>query len=177
MLLLQKVPDIDTIEDYRNAKETYKEKDLKKPSKYSMKILIIGIGSIGQRHLVNMMMLDKKFICINIKPIKQRIVKNNNKTIIKNIYDYYGERLIYLKNKKDIQEFGPDAVLICNFSNKHITAALPYLKDNIHVFVEKPLATSQSDLLKLKKLSVKLGLSMVGFQERFNPCIKFVKKH
>ena len=145
-----------------------------------MKILIIGMGSIGQRHLVNMMMLDKNNLFASISnPIKQRIVKNNNKTIIKkNIYDYYGERLIYLKNKKDIQEFGPDAVLICNFSNKHITAALPYLKDNIHVFIEKPLATSQSDLLKIKKIVGKTrSRSMVGFQERFNPCIKFVKKN
>ena len=54
---------------------------------------------------------------------------------------------------------------------------MPYLKDNIHVFIEKPLATSQSDLLKIKKIVGKTrSISMVGFQERFNPCIKFVKK-
>ena len=74
-----------------------------------------------------------------------------------------------------------DLVMICTRHGNHASLALKALKAGKHVFVEKPLATNLDDLSLLEDYfetnPEKLPLLMVGFNRRFSPYIREIKKH
>ena len=61
----------------------------------------------------------------------------------------------------------------------HVSTAEWCIKRNIPIFVEKPVATNMNDLKKIQKLlkSKNKFINVVGYQLRFNPIIKFIKKY
>lgn len=67
--------------------------------------------------------------------------------------------------KKDI-----DGVIIATPASSHFKIAKEFLDKGFNVLVEKPLATSLSEALDLKKIQEKAGLvAMVGHIYRYNP--------
>ncbi len=140
-----------------------------------MNVLILGLGSIGQRHLRNLRTIDKniKFFTLRRKYITPFL---NNKNQVKkgNIENAYN-----IKNFKKFSEIkNIDAALICTPSKFHVSEAIKLLKKNIHLFIEKPLGSSLKDIAKLKKiiLSKPKIKTMMGFQLKFNPLILKLKK-
>jgi len=130
-----------------------------------MKLLVIGCGSIGERHIRNLRSLsvDNILAC-----------------------DTNSDRLHLMKEKydaeiyKDVDEAlkkKPDAVLICTPPNLHIPMALKSIEHNAHIFVEKPISHNLEkvdDFLteaKRKKLIV-----LVGYNLRFHQGIILMKK-
>ena len=139
-----------------------------------MNVLILGLGSIGQRHLRNLRAIDKniKFFTLRRKYVTPFL---NNKNQVKkgNIENVYN-----IKNFKKFSEIkNIDAALICTPSKFHISEAIKLLKKNIHLFIEKPLGSSLKDIAKLKKiiLSKPKMKTMMGFQLKFNPLILKLK--
>jgi len=136
-----------------------------------MKILFIGLGSIGQRHLRNLRCIAGDSIDViafrskNNGPVldeQQRVVKDTN----------FGQHY-------KIREFGdldqaladkPDIAFITNPSRHHIRVALKAAQAGCHLFIEKPLSTDTDgigelmDLVHRKKLT-----AMVAYQYRFHP--------
>ncbi len=148
-----------------------------------MKILFVGLGSIGQRHLQNIKKLQsKKIIKDNLQLfglIRQadihRVIKEGKCFKVKNIAKYYDIKTINsLKKAKKIK---PDIVFITNPSALHIKTALEFAKIGSNLFIEKPLGDKLDGLNELQKfVSKKRLISMVGYQTRFNPLIKDVKQ-
>ena len=141
-----------------------------------MRFLILGLGSVGQRHLINIKSLYKKSIIGTLSNIKDRklitLSRNKTKNNINSIYD-----IIVLKNKKEIKQFNPKYVIISNESHLHFKTIIPFLKDNYNVFVEKPLITKFNQINYLKSIiKNSKSISAVGYQTRFNPIIKYIKK-
>lgn len=126
-----------------------------------MKILIVGYGSIGQRHAKNLLKLGHELIiCTNRNDIK---ISGKNRQIHNNIIDC-------IKCK-------PKIAIITNETSKHISVALKLARNNIHLFIEKPLSDSKKDLAKLKKIIFEKKLiTMVGCNLRFHECIVKIKK-
>jgi predicted dehydrogenase/Zn-dependent alcohol dehydrogenase len=79
-------------------------------------------------------------------------------------------------NDKDV-----DLVLIATRHDSHAELALKALKAGKHVFVEKPLATNQEDLEKLKAFydadNAGKPVLFVGFNRRFSKYLGEIKKH
>lgn len=130
-----------------------------------MKILVVGCGSIGERHIRNLKMLslDKIIAC-----------------------DKNPERLVLMKEKYDIQETymelqeaieqGIDAVLICTPPSTHIPIALKAIDYKAHVFIEKPMSNNLEGVDELIKRNLKNGLIIcVGYNFRFHQGLKLVK--
>ena len=96
------------------------------------KVLIIGLGSIGQRHLRNLKSLKSNISFLacrrkRITPVLNDKLEPNYKSNLTKIYN--------LKNfnniEKSIRE-KPDAAFICTPSNMHINENIKCLKNNIH---------------------------------------------
>lgn len=130
-----------------------------------MKILIIGAGSIGQRHLRNLMYLGIKDIAVlDINEKKLREVEKKYK-----IKTY--------KNLKTSLREKWNAVFICTFSSSHIKIALEVAEKRSPIFIEKPLSNNLKDvsvlLKKVKKSNIPV---MIGYNLMFHPQIEDIRK-
>jgi len=76
---------------------------------------------------------------------------------------------------RELIEFGSrelDAVSIACPSESHATVALEALSAGLHVLVEKPIATTLPDALRLRGAAIEADRKlMVGHVERFNPAV------
>jgi len=126
-------------------------------------ILIIGFGSIGQRHYRNLANLGFKNIGV-FDP------DNNNFSPDK---DIFREKKLILETAKKYQ-----AAFICSPNNLHVRQALICARAGCHLFIEKPLSHNLKDVRKLEKFCRKEKLiTMVGCNLRFHPCLEFIKKY
>ena len=140
-----------------------------------MNILILGLGSIGQRHLRNLRSIDKKlkFFTLRRRYITP-LLDNKNRPKKGNI-----EKIYKIKNFKNFADVnGIHAAFICTPSKFHVSEALKLLKKDINLFIEKPLGSSLHEIDKLKKIILKKPKikTMMGFQLKFNPLILKLKK-
>jgi predicted dehydrogenase len=143
-----------------------------------MNILFFGLGSIGQRHIRNILKLKKNIkIYAFRKSYTAPLLNYNNQKIkgdtsvrykINNIKDLS----FFVKNKIKI-----DCAFICSPSSFHVKQAIWCIKNNIPIFVEKPVATNFRDLNKINFLIKKKPKlpNVVGYQLRFNPLINYLK--
>ncbi len=128
---------------------------MEKNSSYMIKkILIIGSGSIAKRHLKNLKKIRKNF---NYFLISSRTLINLKK-----------------RNYTKIINFNPDYILICSPSPYHYRH-LKFVEKNFNkkmILIEKPIFT------KFEKLNKKLkNKYFVGYNLRFHPVIRFLKKY
>ncbi len=128
--------------------------------------LIVGCGSIGKRHIRNLLYLGYKNIvaCETSKDVLQEI-KTEFEDSVK-VSDSFDEALAM-----------SDAVLICTPNHLHTKFVLDALKKNKHVFVEKPLAHTLDDLDKVEKLINEKDVTFqVGFNLRHHLLLQKTKK-
>ena len=140
-----------------------------------MKILIIGLGSIGQRHLKNIYKLypKTKFYVYRRKYTTPSLNNKNEPTNVDLIRRY---KIETIPNLHDLNKLQLDAAFICSPSALHMDEAIILLKKNINTFVEKPLGSSLKRLKTLKQvLKTTKAIHMMGFQMRFSPIILYLK--
>lgn len=141
-----------------------------------MKILIFGFGSVGQRHLQNIVKLYKKSIIgTTSNIINRKIINLDRSKSNKKIIDLFNIKI--LKSRKEILNFNPEYVIISNENQLHYKTIIQFMKLNVNIFVEKPLVVKDRELNSLKSnLIYSSSVLNIGYQLRFHPCIKFVKK-
>jgi predicted dehydrogenase len=124
----------------------------------SMRILIIGLGSIGYRHLSHLKEISGLEIA-SLRTNKGEVKKEGQ------IREFYA--------LQDALDFKPDGVLISNPTALHVETALPFLKNGKKVLIEKPIDTStqKAELLKPYESLIKVAYCM-----RFHPLNVFLKK-
>jgi len=134
--------------------------------KHELKILVIGCGSIGERHIRNLQALNLAEITV---------------------CDLNSERLNYIKDTYHVSSItdyekalgGADynAVLVCSPTSEHIAPALAAVRANCHVFIEKPLSHTLDGVDDLINEARDRGLViMTGFNYRFHPGLRQVKR-
>ncbi len=142
-----------------------------------MNILILGLGSIGQRHLrnLNKLKINAKYFAYR-KKFSSPSLSTFNKVLKTNIKKKYS--LNYINNLKDIKRKNIDCAFVCTPSSHHAEQTIFLLKNNINCFIEKPLATNFSQLKKIEKIlkSKKNIITMIGYQLKFNPIINYLEK-
>ncbi|MDR3128041.1 MAG: Gfo/Idh/MocA family oxidoreductase [Bifidobacteriaceae bacterium] len=143
-----------------------------------MKILFIGLGSIGQRHLRNIIQLLPTLPeILAVRRIKKVPFLNEKMEINGTTED--------LINKYNILEFenidlalnnNPDLVYITNPSIFHITNAKLAMKNNCSIFIEKPLSSNWEGVEDLLNTNSKnKNRTLIGYQFRFHPAMKEIK--
>ncbi|MFH1662267.1 MAG: Gfo/Idh/MocA family oxidoreductase [Candidatus Falkowbacteria bacterium] len=127
----------------------------------NIKIIIIGFGSIGQRHYNNLLNLGFSNIFI-YDPDEQLII--NSEFRIKNI------------NHENLKNF--DVAFICSPNNLHIEHALKCAQAGCDLFIEKPLSHNIDKIDKLINICDNKNLiNLVACNMRFHPCLNFIKNY
>ena len=122
------------------------------------KILICGVGSIGERHLNNLLKLGYDDIILYRKRDMQLRTIENSFQVFKTLESALREK--------------PDICFICNPTHLHISTALKCADAGCHLFIEKPLGNSLKDINQLNRiLKKKNKKAMVGYMSRFHPCL------
>ena len=128
-----------------------------------MKILVVGYGSIGKRHVNNLLLIPdiEIIICTHRHDIDNEL-KNKCKII---------ESLDECINEK------PIAAIISNVTSLHIQTALKLASAGLHLFIEKPLSNNLENMEKLLDIVCERKLvTFMGFNLRFHECIKKIKE-
>lgn len=127
-----------------------------------MKVLVVGVGSIGSRHAANLSALGHEVWGVDRDPAAVR----TGKAPLNRFFTRLEEAL----------DARPEAALICTYSNDHIAPALACAGAGCHIFIEKPLSR---DLRGIDELVRSLGerelVNMVGCNMRFHPALKRIK--
>jgi predicted dehydrogenase len=139
-----------------------------------MKILISGLGGIGQRHLRNLRTLLGAGAEISGVDLRRNIPVLTDQLQV--------EAGITLEEKYDLHVYPdlepalawkPDAVFVCNPTSLHIPTALRAAQAGCHLFIEKPLSNNLEQVKELIDLVESRGLTaVVGYQMRFQPCLQ-----
>jgi len=140
-------------------------------------VLIIGLGSIGQRHLRNLFAINKNLNFFAYRRIfKTPSLSNKNSVIKIDIKKKY--KIKYLLSLNNLKKYKIDTAFICSPSSFHIDEAIILLKQNINTFVEKPLGNSIKKIKILKTILKKTtATSMMGYQMKFCPIINKLKEY
>jgi predicted dehydrogenase len=130
----------------------------------SIRVAVLGCGSIGRRHLTNLRALGQPDICAFDPDSTAR--------------DIAGSRfgVPVFAALEDVWRWGPSAVLVASPSVRHVDQALEAARQGCHLFVEKPLGHSLDGVAPLQEVVRELGLiTMVGCNMRFHPGPRTVK--
>ena len=127
-----------------------------------MKVLVVGYGSIGKRHIENLSKLKNIEILVCTK-------RKYDKFLQQKKCETYTRLIDCVKEK-------PDFAIIANETRFHIKTALVLAKSKIHMLIEKPISHSLTgtdeliNIVKKKKLIV-----LVGCNLRFHPSLELIK--
>lgn len=143
-----------------------------------MNILIIGLGSIGQRHLRNIKKIKPNSQIYALRKTHATPLLNDKNIVVKgDIQKKYS--LKYIKSLKELKQkkIFIDCAFICTPSSKHVSDLIWLLKNDINCFIEKPLGSSLKKINELELLAKrkKKIITMMGFQLRFNPIIQYLE--
>ena len=132
-----------------------------------MKILVIGCGSTGKRHIRNLIKLK-----INVKNIHAIDKRKDRIKEVKNlgIEQTYNNLNTALKNNKYY------AGIVCSPTSFHMKQCISLAKNKINLFIEKPLSSNLTGIKTLQNLIKKNNLKvLIAYVFRFEPSITFIK--
>tara|TARA_B110000008_G_scaffold266106_1_gene291935 strand:- start:8437 stop:10230 length:1794 start_codon:yes stop_codon:yes gene_type:complete len=167
--LLEKKPEIIKLNASVGTKFTKRyiaqsEPILKKINKIET-ALIIGAGSIGQRHIKN---LQKR-------GINNIVALRSKKGHFKELPSEFN--ILEVNSWDETLKLKPDIAIIANPSSYHIDSAIRVCESVKGIFIEKPLSNSSSSCKQLiKTLNEKKVVSFVGHNLMFHPIIENIIK-
>lgn len=128
------------------------------------KLLVIGCGSIGRRHIRNLRALEAGEI-IGFDPREDRrreaLADGAHRTVA---------------STDEAWKLQPDVALVTAPTSLHVPLALEAAEHGCHLFIEKPLSHSRDGVDKLIRLTRERGLvTLVGCNMRFHPGLRKVK--
>jgi predicted dehydrogenase len=139
-----------------------------------MKILMIGLGGIGQRHTRNLRALlgnDVEIIAYRVRRQTHVVTPSMGADTLRNVEEEYSIRAF--SSIDEALAEGPQIAFICNPSSLHVALASQCLQAGCDVFIEKPLTDSMQGTKDLLRLAEERGrIVMVGYQLRFHPCLR-----
>lgn len=141
-----------------------------------MKILMVGLGGIGQRHLRNLHAIlgaEAEFLAYRVRRLKQVVTDTLEIQPGDDIEEKFN--ICSFTDLDEALAQKPDAVFICNPSSLHVPIARKAAQQGCHLFLEKPLSHNMDGVDDLIQLVEKGHLiALVGYQFRFHPLVKRV---
>ena len=127
-----------------------------------MKILIIGFGSIGKRHLKNIISKTNSEIIILTQRNDLGYLKKDNIKVFNTLKECLQEK--------------PDIGFITNETVQHVPIAIKLANAGLDIFLEKPLSNSMISVNKLLSIvNRKKLVTLMGCNLRFHDGIKKIK--
>lgn len=142
-----------------------------------LRVLFVGLGSIGQRHLRNLWRLtDGQVEILAVRQTRSAPVLTADMQVDSN-GDLEGTYGIECFDDLDAaMARSPDVVFVTNPSGLHVPTALAAARGGAHLFIEKPLSASTDGVDELLQLiSAKQLQVMLGYQLRHHSGLQFIK--
>jgi predicted dehydrogenase len=134
-----------------------------------LRIGVVGCGRMGGFHIRNYTQLD----CAQLVAVADPSEESRRRAL-------GDSRVAEYDSWREMIEFGAaelDAVSIACPSEFHAEVALEALAAGLHVLVEKPIATTLPDALRMRGAAFEAGRKlMVGHVERFNPAVEKLRE-
>jgi predicted dehydrogenase len=139
-----------------------------------MKILIAGLGGIGQRHLRNLRTLPGAGLEIRAVDMRSNIPVLTDQLQVEAGSTLEGKYDLHIY--PDLEAallWKPEIVFVCNPTSLHIPTALRAAQAGCHLFIEKPLSHNLDQVDELIRQAETLHLAaVIGYQMRFHPCLQ-----
>lgn len=128
----------------------------------SLKIAFSGTGSIGQRHLRNLLAAVPDAQVIFLRDGARRDTLSDD------------TGAIVVSDMGELLDCGPDALIISTPSAYHSEALFGAIEANLPVYIEKPVVTSAADLARVRELIAARPVlpSLIGCNLRFLPSLR-----
>lgn len=127
-------------------------------------IVIVGLGSIGRRHLRNLDVLGQSDIIL---------CRSGKSTLPAD--ELAGYQTVY--DLDTALAYQPSAVIVANPTALHMPVALKAARSGCHLLIEKPVSHTLDGAAELAKEVKRQALcALVGFQFRFHPALQQVKR-
>lgn len=131
---------------------------------YPYHILVAGCGSIGKRHIGNLLQCG-------VEKVSAFDVTEDRR--------HEAEEKFNIKTVSSVEEAlqqKPDAVFICTPNIFHLENAMAFAHAGCHLFIEKPLSHTMDGIEELTELcEEKQLITLVGCNMRFHPGLQKVK--
>lgn len=123
-------------------------------------VVVIGYGSIGKRHVDNLISLG----VTNITLVRSRLSGNK--------YD-----LNEINDLVEILKINPDFVILSTPTSLHFSSLKFLISNNINILSEKPLVQNEKEWTYLKKLLLNsTSKNRIIYNLRLHPCVQKVKQ-
>ena len=127
-------------------------------------ILIIGAGSIGERHIRNLFSLGYQ----NLYVYRQRNLPYR---------DIGNAQPVIIMDWSEIVKLNAEIAFICTPTNQHLQQTALCIEYGMHVFTEKPLSHTLENFDSLRNVVQHNHCFLqIGFMMRFHPAILKIKK-
>jgi predicted dehydrogenase len=137
-----------------------------------VRVLIAGLGAIGQRHARNLRALrpDVELHAFRQRGLQYVVTESLQRDAARNVEHELGVTVHHTLDAA--LGARPDAVFICTPSAMHLDVALRAADAGCHLFIEKPVSHTIDGLGRLRNLVERHALvAMVGCQWRYHPCV------
>ena len=170
MILSRTEPFSGILIQYEIDKELIKKVELRKKVVHPEEpnVGFIGAGSFAQGYLLPNMKGNCNFIG----------VATGKGNTAKYVGEKYGFSFLAENADEIVRNENINTVFITTRHNLHAENVLKAIQNNKHVFVEKPLAMNEEELLEIRTACEKSEQKhlMVGFNRRFSPAVTDLKK-
>ena len=138
-----------------------------------MKILIVGLGGVGQRHARNLRSIFQDrvdLVAYRVRGLTHVVTPTLDADASKNVEDELGIRAF--SDLDTALEERPEIAFVCNPSSAHLSTAMACVNAGCDLFIEKPLSISIDGVDALiAAVEENHRIAMVGYQLRFHPCV------
>jgi predicted dehydrogenase len=142
-----------------------------------VRILIAGLGAIGQRHARNLRALrgdGVELLAYRRRGLRHVVTESLGRDDSRDVESALGV--------KSFDDLGvalatkPDGVFICTPTSQHLEIALRAAGSGCHLFIEKPVSNTLEGVEALVATVARHRLvALVGCQWRFHPCVKSLR--
>jgi predicted dehydrogenase len=143
-----------------------------------MRILVAGLGAIGQRHARNLRGLygdGLELLALRRRRLPHVVTDTLQREDSRNV-----ESELNVTVFADLDEAlaaRPDAVFVCTPSSQHLEIAQRAADAGCHLFIEKPLSHTFDGVERLRQTVTEKGLvTVVGCQWRYHPCVRWLRE-
>ena len=128
-----------------------------------MKALIVGLGSIGRRHLANLKSLGVTSHITILRRSKESEPATSDCEVVFDL--------------SDVLKSPPDFAIVSSPASEHVKVACQLAQAGIHLLIEKPLSHQVAGIAELLKLARERSLVlMVGYNFRFYEPLQIIKQ-
>lgn len=128
-----------------------------------MRVVLVGLGSIGKRHLGNIRSLEPDANIVVLRHSK------NGEPVPEG-----ANRVVYALH--DAVADTPDVAFICGPTATHVEAGVALANAGAHLFIEKPIASDVAGARVLAEAAMRAGRTIVvGYNLRFLPSLRALR--